>query len=150
MIKHDSSSSVISPFHPVIALSSQFREIVNREFIKPKLIQFFEKKGGIEKYERLDIDKIKTEVEFSLTDSPESYVNSYVYQELVLGITKSEQGKICFKPRYVICFDKDLTPYDENGIKYGKLKLGDKPILYYIYIDLQEVIRFVKGLKKQL
>jgi len=152
MIKHNSYASVISPFHPMIALNSQIREKVNQELINPKLTQFFKNKGGIGEYEQLDIDKITTDIEFSLTDSPESYVNSYVYQELVQKIAKNEQGRILFKPRYVICFDEDLTPYKDkdDGTQYGQLKLGNKTILYFIYISLQEVIRFVKACKKQL
>jgi len=152
MIKHNSYTSVISPFHPMIALNSQIREKVNQELINPKLTQFFKNKGGIGEYEQLDIDKITTDIEFSLTDSPESYVNSYVYQELVQKIAKNEQGRILFKPRYVICFDEDLTPYKDkdDGTQYGQLKLGNKTILYFIYISLQEVIRFVKACKKQL
>ena len=145
MIKHDSISSIISLFNPVISLSPQIRQIVNEEFINPILENFFENKGGISSYQNLDPDKIKTEIEFLQKDKNESYVKSYVYKELMNTISKNYDGTIQFKPRYVISFDQDLTDFKEkNGIKYGELRLGDKTILYFIYIDLQDLINFIK------
>ncbi|HEY0053881.1 MAG TPA: hypothetical protein VGB63_00880 [Pedobacter sp.] len=147
MIKHNSAISVISLFNPVVSLNSQVRQRVNEEFIYPILDKFFKDKGGIDSYEELDPDKIKTEIEFSQKDTQESYVKSYVYKELMNVISKKDDGTINFKPRYVVSFDQDLTDFkEERGIKYGELRLGDAPILYFIYIDLQELIRFIKNI----
>ena len=142
MIKHNSASSVISPFNPVISLKSEVREIVNEKFIYPILEDFFKDKGGIDSYKELDPDKIKTEIEFQ--DTIESYVKSYVYKEVMNTISKNDDGTINFKPRYVVSFDQDLTNFQEEGIKYGELKLGNATILYFIYIDLQKLIGFIK------
>lgn len=147
MIKHNSAISVISLFNPVVSLNSQVRQRVNEEFIYPILDKFFKDKGGIDSYEELDPDKIKTEIEFSQKDTQESYVKSYVYKELMNVISKKDDGTINFKPKYVVSFDQDLTDFkEERGIKYGELRLGDAPILYFIYIDLQELIRFIKNI----
>lgn len=145
MIKHDSAISFISIFNPVVSLSSEVRQRVNEEFIYPILEDFFKDKGGINSYEELDPDKIKTEIEFQ--DTIESYVKSYVYKEVMNTISKNDDGTINFKPRYVVSFDQDLTDFQEKmGIKYGELRLGNAPILYFIYIDLQELIRFIKSI----
>ncbi len=147
MIKHDTASSVISICNPVVSLNSQVRQIVNEEFIYPILEDFFKDKGGINSYEELDPDKIKTEIEFKKKDPIESYVKSYVYKEVMNTISKNDDGTINFKPRYVVSFDQDLTNFkEERGIKYGELRLGNAAILYFIYIDLQELIRFIKNL----
>jgi hypothetical protein len=147
MIKHNSASSVISIFNPVVSLNSQVRQIVNEEFIYPILDKFFKDKGGIDSYEELDPDKIKTEIEFQKKDTIDSYVKSYVYNEVMNTISKNDDGTINFKPRYVVSFDQDLTQFKEKrGIKYGELRLGDVPILYFVYIDLQELIRFIKNI----
>jgi hypothetical protein len=147
MIKHNSAISVLSLFNPVISLNPLVRQRVNEEFIYPILDNFFKDKGGIDSYEELEHDKIKTEIEFSQKDTQESYVKSYVYKELMNVISKKDDGTINFKPRYVVSFDQDLTDFkEERGIKYGELRLGDAPILYFIYIDLQELIRFIKNL----
>jgi len=152
MIKHNSASSVISPFNPVVSLNPQVRQIVNESFIYPKLEKFFQDKGGIDSYEELDPDKIKTEIEFNHKENRESYVKDYVYKELMTRISKNDEGKINFKPRYVISFDQYLTDFPEKeGIRYGKLRLGEKaPILYFIYIDLQELIQFIKNIPEAL
>ncbi|MCC3421137.1 MAG: hypothetical protein JGK12_13330 [Microcoleus sp. PH2017_01_SCD_O_A] len=145
MIKHNSASSVISIFNPVVSLNPQVRQRVNEEFIYPILEDFFKYKGGIDSYEELDPDKIKTEIEFSKKNTIESYVKSYVYKEVMNTISRNDDGTINFKPRYVVSFDQDLTNFQEEmGIKYGELRLGNAPILYFIYIDLQEIIRFIK------
>lgn len=145
MIKHNSASSVLSLFNPVVSLKLEVRKIVNEEFIYPILVDFFKDKGGIDSYEELHPDKIKTEIEFQ--DTIESYVKSYVYKEVMNTISKNNDGTINFKPRYVVSFDQDLTDFqEERGIKYGKLRLGNAPILYFIYIDLQELIRFIKSI----
>ena len=146
MIKHNSASSVISIFNPVVSLNPLVRQRVNEEFIYPILDSFFKDKGGINSYEELDPDKIQTEIEFKKKDTIESYVKSYVYKEVMNTISKNDDGTINFKPRYVVSFDQDLTDFkEERGIKYGELRLGDVPILYFIYIDLQELIRFIKN-----
>lgn len=145
MIKHTAPSSVISSFNPVVSLNPTVQHKVNEEFIKPILKKFFQNKGGIDAYEELDPDKIKTEVEFSQQDTKESYVKSYVYKELMNVISKNDEGIIEFKRRYVVSFDEYLTTFKEEGdIKYGELRLGDIPILYFIYIDLQKLIKFIK------
>ncbi len=147
MIKHNSAISVISLFNPVVSLNSQVRQIVNEEFVYPILEDFFKDKGGIDSYEELDPDKIKTEIEFKKKDTLESYVKSYVYKEVMNTISKNDDGTINFKPRYVVSFDQDLTDFkEERGIKYGELRLGNAAILYFIYIDLQELIRFIKNI----
>lgn len=147
MIKHNSASSVISIFNPVVSLNPLVRQRVNEEFIYPILDKFFKDKGGIDSYEELDPDKIKTEIEFSQKDTQENYVKSYVYKEVMNTISKNDDGTINFKPRYVVSFDQDLTDFkEERGIKYGELRLGNAPILYFIYIDLQELIRFIKNI----
>lgn len=157
----------------MLALHPKVRKEVNERFIQPILEIFFkDKKGassktGIEYFEALDVDRLKTEMEFQ---QEENYVQNYVYAELIKEIRKDQNGKIIFKPRYSISFDEDLTDYEkgikidpksypykkifggiekeEKQIRYGTLRLGDAPILYVIFIDFQEVLRFIKmGIK---
>lgn len=162
MIKHNSAASVISPFNPIISLNSQMRKQVNEEFIMPIIKLFFSDKGGINKFSSLDVDKLKTEIEFSNLE--QEFVKPYVYNELMSEIEKDENGDISFNPRYLISFDWDLTKYEEDEnkypyksifaksnykeekVRYGVIRLGNAPILYIIYIELQEVIRFIKTL----
>ena len=142
-IKHNSPSSVLSQYNPIAALKPNTRKKVNELFLKPILTSFFSNKGGIEQYEELDADKLFTEIEF---ETRENFVKTYIYKEIVTDIKKVRYNVI-FKPKYVISYDYDLTNYEvENNIRFGVIRLGEAPILYYIYIDLQEIIRFIKTL----
>lgn len=154
----------------MLALHPKVRKEVNERFIQPILETFFKgKKGangeyGIGNFEALDADRLKTEIEFQ---QEENYVQNYVYAELIKEIRKDDNGKVIFKPKYSITFDYDLTysridwyspnqvnyPYNkifnvtdkiEKQIRYGTIRLGDAPILYVIFIDFQEVLRFIK------
>jgi DNA-binding protein len=152
MIKHNSASSAISPFNPIVSLNPKVRKRVNDEFIHPIISQFFSDKGGVNSFVELDSDKLKTDIEFK---EELNFVKTYIYKELMNAISKGIDGKVNFKPRYLISFDTDLTDYEVSGknypnsskrIKYGVIRLGKKPILYYIYLDLQELISFIKKL----
>lgn len=168
MIKHNSASSVLSPFNPIVALNPKMRKRVNEEFIKPIIELFFSDKGGVSLFSELDPDKLKTEVEFANMEEQESFVKSYVYKEIMNEISKDVNGDVIFNPKYLISFDRDLTRYKrdtnkypyrkifsqnhykEESIRYGVLRLGNIPILYFIYIELQEIIRYIKTLPQEI
>lgn len=163
-VKHNSPSSVLSQFNPISSLKPKTRKTVNERFILPILESFFEDKGGIDNFSELDPDKLITEVEFVNT---ENFIKTYIYKEVVNKISKPND-KVAFKPKYIITFDRDLTnfkrdktiyPYnailnvnssDTNCIKYGVIRLGDAPILYYVLIDLQQLIKFIKALPEEV
>lgn len=162
-IKHNSPSNVLSSFNPIASLKPKTRKVVNERFILPILESFFSDKGGISNFSELDPDKLITEIEFV---SVENFVKTYIYKEIINDISKPND-KIEFKPKFVITFDSDLTnfkrdktiyPYnailnidapDFNRIKYGVIRLGDAPILYYIFVDLQKLIKFIKTLPEE-
>ncbi|WBA44048.1 hypothetical protein [Hymenobacter canadensis] len=164
--KHDAVGSVQSQYNPVAVLKPDVRRVVNAQFIKPILDAFFAGKGGIENFHELDHDKLLTEIEFN--DGKWNFVKEYIYKELAESISKSEDRKVLFKPRYLICFDEDLANYktdsskypyklifglenkQEGNIKYGVVRLGEAIMLYYIFIDFQEVIRFIKTIPRGL
>ncbi|MCC5945171.1 MAG: hypothetical protein JJT94_09560, partial [Bernardetiaceae bacterium] len=163
-IKHNSPNSVLSQFNPIASLKPNTRKAVNEMFILPILESFFSDKGGIDNFSALDPDKLKTEIEFV---KAENFVKTYIYKEIIDEISKPNK-KVAFKPKFVITFDRDLTnfkrdettyPYnsifnidgpDTNRIKYGVIRLGNAPILYYIFIDLQQLIKFIKTLPEEV
>ena len=156
MIKHNSASSVISPFNPIVTLNPKMRKRVNKEFIQPILELFFSDKGGIEQFEELDVDKLKTEIEFR---DELNFVKTYLYKELMNNVIKDIEGNVIYKQKYLISFDEDLTeykqsekkyPHSQKNIRYGVMRLGEIPVLYYIYIDLQELIRYIKTLPQEI
>lgn len=158
MIKHVAPNSVLSYFNPIVSLKPEMKRLVNRNFLLPIAAQFFSDKGGIEGFEPLDMDKLKTEIDF---DREFNFVNSYLYSEVIETIEKDESGEVRFIPKYVFTFDKELTPLsseliypyygllvdfegDPDPIAYGCMRLGEAPVLYYIWIDIQMLIQFIK------
>lgn len=155
MIKHNSATSVLSAYNPIVALNPKMRQRVNDGFIKPILLAFFSDKGGIDNFEELDPDKLKTEIEFQ---NELNFVKTYIYKEVMNDLKKDSKGTVVYKPKFVISFDEDLTDYKQsehkyprskNNIKYGVMSLGEAPILYFIFIELQDLIRFIKTLPKE-
>lgn len=141
-LKHNSPSSALSQFNIIATLKPQTRQLVNEKFIKPIVEAFFTDRGGIDNFCELDPDKLKTEIEFS---REQNFVNNYLYKEIINEISKPN-NQVIFKPKYAITFDRDLV--DEND-GYGVIRLGKAPILYYILIDLQKLISFIKALPEE-
>lgn len=143
---HNTPDDVLSQFNPIVSLKPDTRKAVNERFILPILENFFKNKGGIDCFSELDADRLITEKEFVST---ENFVQTYIYKEIIDEISKKGQ-EVIFKPKYVTTFDTDLADYkEENGIKYGVIRLGQAPILYYILLDLQQLIRFIKDLPEE-
>ncbi|MEY4935646.1 MAG: hypothetical protein RIS64_2005 [Bacteroidota bacterium] len=142
------AQDALSIFNPIISLSHDG----GNKFIDLVVKDFFKEKGGIQQFDVLDTTKLKTEKEFK---SDISFVNDYIYKIITCSMArKNDSHEIEFKPKYVVTFDKSLTPYPYEYIKnghyqviyYGKLSLGDKPLLYYIFIDLQQLIHYIKSI----
>lgn len=165
MIRHNVTNSVFSAYNPIISLKPKIRKKVNSDFLYPILESFFSNKGGVNKYEPFDVDKLRTELEFNnKANESESYVQSYIYKEIIQVIKKQTNGKVKFAPKFVITFDNDLTPFFDpktlypysailkscqikRPINYGTLKVGKGVILYHIRIELQRLIDFIKQIE---
>ncbi len=138
-LKHSSPSGVLSAYNPIVSLPTAIKQKVNDKFINPKIDAL--SKSLRQEFRELDPDKLRTEIEFEHEDN---FVKDYIYQEIIDGILKNKSGKVEFVPKIVITFDKSLCPEPIEDIYYGAIRLGEKPILFYLYIDLQELIEFIK------
>ena len=140
-------------FIPLEAFRGNFvtkNEVITKEFLEPKIEKFFSFIGELQiDYEYFPYEKIFSDVEFlnkQFRCEDKSFVQYYIYEHLMSEVTKSISQKVDFKPKYCLTFDKDLTPESENGSHYGYLTLGTKHILYFIHIDFQEFLSFIKKL----
>lgn len=92
---------------------------------------------------------IFTDVEFSKMvpdENEESFINAHFYPKVFHEIQKVEPNKLIFHVKYCFTLDGTLTPFQTNsGIRYGQLLLGRSPVLYYIGIEIQELINCVKS-----
>ncbi len=160
MIKHVAPNNVLSYFNPIVSLKSTIKGKVNDDFLTTIAREFFFDKVDIDQVQPLDMDKIKTEIDF---DKEMNFVKTYLYKEIIETIEKDANGKVKFIPKYVFTFDRDLTPYNSDQIypyhkvienfkgqpekiAYGCMRLGQAPVLFYIWIDIQMLIKFIKQL----
>jgi len=89
-----------------------------------------------------------TDVEFNKIipdENDESFINKHFYPKVFPEIKKHENNRLDFHVKFCVTLDIELTPLiSANGVKYGSLLLGNKPVLYYIYVDTQQVIKRIK------
>lgn len=96
----------------------------------------------------LPFDCIFTDVEFNKInpdENEESFINKSFYPKVCNDIKKQESGKIDFHTKYCFTIDETLTPNKSiSGIYYGTLQLGNKPVLFYLRVDVQKIINVLK------
>jgi len=131
----------ISCYVPYLSFNKEKFEIINKNFIEPKIQEFF-KAREIKQYEPIDITKYISDLDFS---NSTRIPFSYFYEYILLGI-KKESGKIFHTIKYGITFDEDVTSQTckKTKIKYDEILINKKPIFYFIYFDLKDIIQFIK------
>lgn len=96
----------------------------------------------------LPFEDVFTDVEFNKhvpDKNEESFINKTFYPKLFKDIRKQENSRLDFHTKYCFTLDKSLTPEKTiSGIHYGALNLGNKPVLYYIWSDVQAIINLIK------
>lgn len=141
---YSSPLSLTSRFNPLVGLHQEFLVEFNN-FLHRKFLDLCTKISiPAERFEYLNIDDLITEREFAQINM--ELAKPYFYEKIFNNIFKNTKAKVENKLRFTFTYDVDLTPIRKGNSQYGVINLGSKPILYYCYIDLQEVIRFIKGL----
>ncbi len=136
-------TSFISEFVPVVTLKPSVQAKVDTLFLKPKAEFVFSKLHILfSSVEYIGFDNSITEKEFLKTET--ELAKSYFYPKIFTNIKKDVRKKVLNSVKFCFTFDKDLSPFYLEGENYGVITLGEKRIFYYIYIDIQELIHFIK------
>lgn len=142
---YSSPTTFNSKFNPIVGLHPDFVASFNHDFLHPIFLKLSETLGIHQgEFEYLDIEKLITEKEF---EKNEELVKPYFYEILFERIFKNEKGRIRNRIKFSFTYDLDLTPIQKGDLRYGVISLGNKPIFYYCYVDLQQVIKFIKQLE---
>jgi len=145
------STSHKSPYVP----SVQFRDDVESKAVEPyvekKVRDFFQARKGVDSLEevcRVESEDAITDIDFSQRDPEDgSYAVDFKYiRKVVMEEAQKVDGQIDHTA-YTLTFDHDLTPSQcsQTGIYYGCLKLASEPVLYYVRLDLAELIAEVRN-----
>lgn len=135
-----------SPYIPSVNFESSIEKNVVTPFIERKLRAFFQAQEGIrdlsQVHEIRPQDAI-TDREW-LASAEEGVKLSYVYEK-VMAEARKQNGKIRHIA-YTLTYDHDLTPdrCKETEMYYNCMTLADTPILYYIRLDLPEILAEVR------
>lgn len=142
-IRYQTPDAYRSVFNPVIGFSDEVRDKVNA-FIEARVEKFFASIGkAYDEAEFIELYDTITDREFQNTSA--ELANSYFYQHLFTDTEKLSDGSISDTIKFAITFDRDLTPLSVDNISYGTIKIANRPVLYYILFDLQELIRVSKS-----
>jgi hypothetical protein len=97
----------------------------------------------------LRFEQLFTDVEFNTLipeGNDESFINSIFYPKIFSDLKKHEKGKLEFHTKFGFTLDQSLTPEKTtSGVLFGTLSLGNKPVLYYIYVDIKDIISTLKS-----
>ncbi len=160
-----------SDYLPLIAFKSENQKKAVEEYILTKVDVFFKRIIKIEidvKESQINYSHTITENDF--IEKP----ISYFYKNIFVHLGKRSAGKLDVSPKWGITFDQkcapievsylspgylrnspnyqpEFTPFGYNYSKnkkfyyrYGTIDINSKPIFYYIYFTLQEIIDVIK------
>lgn len=137
------TSGFRSNFNPVMGFHESVLPKVNN-FINQKVDEFFQLMNiNFGDTEFIEVPDTITELEFKATST--ELANSYFYELIFNNPVKLDDGSIGETIKYCITFDRDLTPYNKNDFNFGFIKIANRPVLYYILFDLQELIKVSKS-----
>lgn len=134
---------ITSHYVPYLCFSKESQQRINEQFIKPKVDNFFTARK-LKQYQAINVNQYISDIDFN---TPQLLPFEYFYKHILYDITKmSTYGKIKYVMKYGITLDERMTDKicEETKIKYSEILLYKKPIFYFIYIDLKEIISFLR------
>lgn len=150
----DFASRVDSAFNIGLSIKGTSHAIVEN-YLKERMARFCQDLS-ISVYP-LPFEFMFTDVEFNKQipdENEESFINKHFYQKLFRELKKkkvSDEAKgrefwtWDYRPKLCFTLDKSLThASSSSGIEYGELNLGNQPVLYYVWVDVQKVIDLIK------
>lgn len=130
---------VISNYNPFLSFSIDSASHINKYFIKPKIDIFF-KENNIRSFQELDYKKYISDLDFKRVDF------SIFYENILNDIQRNSKGEVVVPVKYCITIDPFLCQQHclKTKIKYDIIFLGRNPVLYYIFIDIAEIMEFLR------
>ncbi|MEG3937183.1 MULTISPECIES: hypothetical protein [unclassified Microcoleus] len=160
-----------SDYLPLIAFKSEKQKNAVEQYILNKVTFFFKRIIKIEfDVKKSQINYSNTITEKDFTEKP----ISYFYENIFVDLGKRDHaGKLDVSPKWGITFDQKCAPIEVSHLphnytvsptshpqfkpfdddyhnnkkthyRYGTIDINGKPIFYYIYFTLQEIIDVIK------
>jgi hypothetical protein len=123
---------------------------VVKPYVEKKVGQFFDAREDVDtpdEVQKVDPEDAITEKDFDFKGDDDTYSVpfNYLYDVVMEGVKKVDG--VIDHTAYTITFDEDLTPdrCEKTGIYYGCMHLAGKPVLYYIRLNLADLIAEVRN-----
>lgn len=150
-----------SSYVPLISFKNEEQKKGAEEYISGEANKFFDILLTDQAVKPLTYPLLITEWEFKKIDM------SYFYENLFSDLERKPDGKLEAKIKWGITFDVKCAPielgylspkydgfypsiaYTNNGRphrRYGTIDINGKPVFYYIYFTLQEILDVIKPL----
>lgn len=134
--KADSASSSF-----VVYLGAKNNNKINSQLIDPMVRKFFDAKN-IKTYREIDAGDEISDLDFKKVEL------SYFYEKIFFDIHKTD-GDIEVIPKYLVTIDevncKLVCP--QTNMQYDCISLNETPVLFFIYLDLNEILTFMRQCK---
>jgi len=131
----------VSSYVPYLSFGQKTHQLVNEQLIQPRVETFFAARGVV-LYQPLEVKNYISDKDYKVVEF------KYFYTCILAEIKKElSSGRISCPVKYEITLDEQVTHKvcAKTQIKYDEILLNKTPIFYFIYIDLKEILAFVRN-----
>ncbi len=139
------NDELLSKYNPYLSFKSETATNVNEHLITPKVRSFF-KAMKIDEYHLLESNFYISDLDFKKIEF------SFFYEHILQDIHRAKNGSVVCPVKYCITIDPFLCTKTcaTTKIKYDEICLGTTPVLYYIFIDITDIMKFARQSEKKL
>lgn len=126
----------------VASLGMKNNKKVDEELIAPLIKDFFNQRG-VSYFKELDVDSCISDKDFKHENFNDFF--KFFYEKIVYDIYKEDMD-VEVVTKYCVTFDKQncLEKCEDTGVFYDEIMLNDKPVFYFIYVDIEDVFNFLR------
>ncbi len=141
MMNHN--DELLSNYNPYLSFKSETANYINNNLIIPRVKFFFDSKN-IKKYSEIDNKIYISDLDFK------NIKFSFFYKHIFKDIHREENGRIICPIKYCITIDPLLCTKicSTTKTRYDEICLGKTPVLYYIFIDITEIMKIARQFEK--
>lgn len=136
-----SDAAPVSGYVPVLSFREDAERII-RPYISMRVERFFDRRG-IQNYTEVSTGQALSTRDYEV-ERKGGVPFKYFYDVLFDGISKHD-GEVRHYG-YTLTLDEELTPRlcDASGMHYGTVCLGENPFFYYLRLDVQKLLWYLK------
>lgn len=135
----NNNDELLSKYNPYLSFKAETSTYINKNLIIPKIKDFF-RVMKIDEYHHLDSKFYISDLDFKKIEF------SFFYEHILQDIHRAKSGSVVCPIKYCITIDPLLCTKTcpITKIRYDQICLGKTPVLYYIFIDIAEIMEYAR------